>query len=101
MWRRTRGTCPHSRVRLFSERANHRHEQVDEEQERNTAYNDSFHSVLLQVFAETDVKAAQDEKHHNHADEDQVTHGISPPIELNSNVRSCCYDDSVDRGVPN
>jgi hypothetical protein len=42
-------------------RANHGHEQIDEQQERDDADNHAFHRVLLELFAEPDVEGA-DEK---------------------------------------
>jgi hypothetical protein len=61
----------------------HRHEQVDEQQQGNHAHNDGFHSVLLQGFAEADVKAAHHKKCDYNAYENQVTHSSSLITELN------------------
>jgi hypothetical protein len=49
---------------------NHGHEQIDEEQQGDDPDNDGFHCVLLELFAEADVKAAHDEKPNDDADED-------------------------------
>jgi hypothetical protein len=42
-------------------RPNHRHEQVDEEQQRDDADDDGFHSVLPPVLAEASVKGVHTE----------------------------------------
>jgi hypothetical protein len=54
---------------LKSFRADHGHEQVDEEQQGNDADNDGFHGCL-KLIAETHVESANDEKHDHNADKD-------------------------------
>jgi hypothetical protein len=76
-------------------RTNHRDEQVDEKQQGNDSNEDVSHVVLLKFFAEADVEAARDKKCHHSADENQVTHTISPATDLTMRIRSCRYDDSV------
>jgi hypothetical protein len=58
-------------------RPNHRHEQIDEEQQRDDSDNNSFHGVLLQLVAESDVKAAHDKKHNDDCGKDEVAHRSS------------------------
>jgi hypothetical protein len=43
-------------------RPDHRHKQIDEEQQRDDPDNDCFHVVLLQLLAEADIKSADDKK---------------------------------------
>ena len=50
-------------------RPNHRHEQINEEQQRDDADNDGFHGVLLQLLAEADIKTAHDKKHDDDSNE--------------------------------
>ena len=76
-------------------RANHRHEQVDEQKQSNDSCDEVFHNAFLEFFTETDVKAAHDKKCHHNAHENQVTHKTSPATELTTRVRSYRYDDSV------
>jgi hypothetical protein len=51
-------------------RTDHGHEQIDEEQQGDDPDNDGFHCVLLEFFAEVDVKAAHDKKPNDDADKD-------------------------------
>jgi hypothetical protein len=51
-------------------RADHGHEQIDEEQQGDDPDTDGFHCVLLEFLAEADVKAAHNEKPNDDADED-------------------------------
>jgi hypothetical protein len=41
---------------------NHRHEEVDEEQQRDDRDDDCFHGILLKPVAKAHVKGAHDEK---------------------------------------
>jgi len=58
-------------------RTDHGHEQIDEEQQGYDRDNDGFHCVLLEFFAETYVKAANDKKSNDDTDEDYVAHRFS------------------------
>jgi hypothetical protein len=51
-------------------RPNHGHKQIDEQQQCDDADDDGFHCVLLELFAEADVKAAHDKKSNDDTDED-------------------------------
>jgi len=79
-------------------RANHSHEQVDEQQKGNDAHDKGFHIAFLEFFAKTDVETAQGKKCHDNADEYQVTHKISAAAELSTRFRSWRYGDSVAGG---
>jgi hypothetical protein len=54
--------------------ANHRHEQVDEEQQGNGACNQCFHVVLLELCAEADISCAHRKEGHHHTNVNQVIH---------------------------
>jgi hypothetical protein len=43
-------------------RPDHRHEQINEEQQRDDSDNGRFHQVLLQLFAKAGIKSAADKK---------------------------------------
>jgi hypothetical protein len=58
-------------------RPNHRHKQIDEEQQRDDSDNDGFHVVLLQLLAEAGVKTAHDKKQNNNAGKDEIAHRSS------------------------
>jgi hypothetical protein len=58
-------------------RPNHGHEQIDEQQQRDDAHNDSFHAVLLKFLAEADVKTAYGKKQNDDSEEDEVVHYFS------------------------
>jgi hypothetical protein len=66
----------HDRASEFL-RPDHGHEQIDEEQQGDDPDNDGFHSVLLELFAKADVKAAHHKKPNDDADEDEVAHYFS------------------------
>jgi hypothetical protein len=55
--------------RLEFFRPNHRHEQINEEQQGDESDNNSFHGVLLQLLAEADIKSADDKKDDNDSNE--------------------------------
>ena len=50
-------------------RPDHRHEQINEEQQRDDSDNNCFHGVLLQLLAEADIKSADDKKDDNDSNE--------------------------------
>jgi len=50
-------------------RPNHRHKQIDEEQQRDDSDNDRFHVVLLQLLAEADIKSADNKKEDDDSNE--------------------------------
>jgi len=56
-------------------RANHRDEEIDEEQQRDDADDDGFH-VCLKFVAEAHVKSADDEKQNYSAAKNDVVHKI-------------------------
>jgi hypothetical protein len=66
----------HDRASEFL-RPDHGHEQIDEKQQGDDPDNDRFHCVLLDLFAEADVKTAHDKKPNDDADEDEVAHCFS------------------------
>ena len=66
----------HSRSLEFF-RPNHRHKQVNEEQQRDDSDNNGFHVRLLQLLAEADVKSAHDKKHNDDCGKDEVAHKIT------------------------
>jgi hypothetical protein len=55
-------------------RPDHRHKQIDEEQQRDDPDNDGFHGILLQLLAEADIKSAHDKKQNDDAGENEVVH---------------------------
>ena len=57
-------------------RADHRHEQIGEQQQCDDRDNDCFHCVLLQLFAEANVKSADDEEGNDNADENYIAHDV-------------------------
>jgi len=69
------GSFHNGRLEFF--RPNHRHKQVDEEQQCDDANNDGFHMVLLQLLAEAGVKTAHDKKHNDDCGKDEVAHRFS------------------------
>jgi hypothetical protein len=58
--------------------ADHGHKQIDEEQQGDDPDNDGFHCVLLELFAEANVKAAHDKEPNDDAGEDKVAHSVIP-----------------------
>jgi hypothetical protein len=48
----------------------HRHEEIDEEQQRDNRGDDCFHAVPLQFLAKADVKRAHEKKHDDDSDKD-------------------------------
>src|SRR5664280_2874034 len=60
------------RIGVFLEflRSEHGHEQVSEQQQGNHAHNEVFHKLLLQLFAEADIQAADHEEEHRHSNID-------------------------------
>jgi hypothetical protein len=64
------------RIRVSSEflRPEHGHQQINEQQQGDHAHDKVFHSLLLKVFAEADVKGAHEKEHKGDSNEDQVTH---------------------------
>jgi hypothetical protein len=68
----------HSRFLEFF-RPDHRHKQVDEEQQGDDPDDDGFHKVLLKPVAKAHVKSAHDEKQEHDADVDEVAHKLTPP----------------------
>jgi len=67
---------------------NHGHEQINEEQQGNDAHDEVFHGVLLQFFAEANVKGADEEERDDNSNEDYVTHNGSPGQSQKSRVAS-------------
>src|SRR5207302_3998870 len=59
-------------------RPNHGHERIDEQEQGNDAHDEVSHGVLLQFFAEANVKSGDDEEHDDDSDEEQVTHNGPP-----------------------
>jgi hypothetical protein len=57
-------------------RPNHRHKQIDEEQQRDDPDNDGFHGILLKLLAEADIKSAHYKKQNDDASESEVVHGF-------------------------
>jgi hypothetical protein len=55
-------------------RPNHRHKQINEEQQRDDTDDDGFHGILLQLLAEADIKSAHDKKQNDDASENEVVH---------------------------
>jgi hypothetical protein len=55
-------------------RPDHRHEQINEEQQRDDSDNDRFHVVLLQLLAEAGIKTAHDKKQNDDAGKDEIAH---------------------------
>jgi hypothetical protein len=55
-------------------RSDHRHEEVDEEEQSDDRNNDGFHGVFLKPVAKAHVKRAQNEEHDDHANEEKVSH---------------------------
>jgi hypothetical protein len=51
-------------------RADHRHEQIDEEQQGNDANDNCLHKIPLEFVAKAHVKSAHDKKHDHTADEE-------------------------------
>jgi hypothetical protein len=47
----------------------HRHEEIDEQQQCDDGDDDCFHGVFLQPLAETDVESADDKEGNDDADE--------------------------------
>jgi hypothetical protein len=58
-------------------RANHGHQQINKEQQRDDADDCRFHFVLLQLVAKTHVQSAHDKKGDNDSDENEVAHTAS------------------------
>jgi hypothetical protein len=58
-------------------RPDHRHEQINEEQQGDDFDNNCFHGVLLQLLAEADIKSAHDKKHNDDCGKDEVAHRSS------------------------
>jgi len=50
-------------------RPDHRYEEIGEQQQSDDRDDDRFHCVLLQLFAEPNVKSTEDEEGHDNADE--------------------------------
>jgi len=73
----------HEETRLKFLRPNYGHEQIDEQQQGDDGHDEVFHGVLLQFFAEANVKPADDEERHDNADEHEVNHTGSPSISSN------------------
>ena len=55
---------------------NHRHEEVNEEQQRNDADDDGFHVSLLKDVAKAHVERAHDKKQNHDSGEDEVVHKV-------------------------
>ena len=55
---------------------NHRHEEVNEEQQRNDADDDGFHVSLLEVVAKAYVERAHDKKQNDDCGKDEVVHKV-------------------------
>jgi hypothetical protein len=51
-------------------RPNHGHKQIGEQQQRDDADNDCFHSIFLEPFAKADVKRTHEKEHDDNSDED-------------------------------
>ena len=69
-------------------RPNHGHERIDEQEQGNDAHDEVSHGVLLQFFAEANVKSGDDEEHDDDSDEEQVTHNGPPGQAQESGVAS-------------
>jgi hypothetical protein len=70
--------CFHVLLEFF--RANHCHEQVNEEQQGGNPNDDRFHVLLLQLLAKVCVECARDKKRNDDGNEDEVAHKISSTI---------------------
>jgi hypothetical protein len=55
-------------------RANHCHEQINEEQQRDNSDDGRFHFPLLQLLAKTRIERARDEKHNDDCNKDEIAH---------------------------
>jgi hypothetical protein len=58
-------------------RPDHRHKQIDEEQQPDDSDNNCFHAVPLQLLAEADIKCADDKKDDDDSNENQIAHKLS------------------------
>jgi hypothetical protein len=52
----------------------HRHEEVDEEEQSDDRNDDGFHEVFLKPVAKAHVKRAQNEEDDDYANEEKVFH---------------------------
>jgi hypothetical protein len=56
------------------------HKQVDEQQQGDTAPDDGFHLILLEMLAETHIKGAPEKERDDHSNEQDVVHGDNMPL---------------------